>query len=137
MKVPILIFVLLSTKLCESRVASNEADVNTGQLQVESKRPTLACTLRTLNVGDPYPSVIVKWRDQVHALTWDSNRQEVIHENYKLPSVSHSYPSSGGLSGGGTVSAPRDPFGDATVLPDSYSSEDVVKFFREDCKRPY
>lgn len=137
MKVPVIILTLFFLKLSDARVASSEADVESSQVQVSEKRPTLVCTLRTLNAGDPYPSVIVKWRNQINALTWDSGRQEVLHEDYKLPSVTHSYPGSGGLSGGGSSSVQQDPFSDATVISDSYSSEDILAFFREDCKRPY
>lgn len=136
MKVPILMFVLFITKFCDCRVATSEADVESGQVNVGDKRPRIACTLRTLNVADPYPSVIVKWRGKVNALTWSGDKKEVLNEDYKLPTVSHSYPGSGGLSGGES-SAPKDPFSDATIIPDSYTSEDILTFFREDCKIPY
>ncbi|CAG9787152.1 unnamed protein product [Diatraea saccharalis] len=136
MKLVVLICLLYSA-ICESRVAYSESDVQTGVADVTKEGPVkLQCTFRTLNGGDPYPSVIVRWHDRFHALTWDSEKKEVFRENYKHPTASHSYPGGSGLSGGEST-VTQELFNDATVVPDNFSQEDIIDSFRKDCVRPY
>ncbi|XP_059058683.1 uncharacterized protein LOC131852080 [Achroia grisella] len=123
--------VLLLSQFVDSRVASGEIYIETESDELAS----IPCILRTLQGGDPFPSVVVKWQGQVQRLTWNQDRSIRLDENYNQPQVSHSYPT-GGLSGGGQTEV-TDPFQNAPVVPDSYKIQDIKDWFSKQCILPY
>lgn len=134
------LFLLFTFELCAGRVAPGETGtiVVPEQNDGKSKAPlNFECKFRTLKVGDAYPSVVVRWNGQIQRMTWNSAGEVTSEQNYVHPvAPSHSYPSSGGLSGG-SVSAPKDPFFDAPVIPEVYEFQDIVDSFKRNCVRPY
>ncbi|KAM3966982.1 uncharacterized protein ACR2FA_011866 [Aphomia sociella] len=130
MKLLLVYTVFLLSQFTESRIASSETD-----LEIDQKEFNAPCIFRTLQGGDPYPSVVVKWQGQVQRLTWNSDRSIRLDSNYKQPSVTHSYPA-GGLSGG-KQTAVSDPFGDAPVVPETYTVEEIKEWFGKHCIVPY
>lgn len=106
--------------------------------EVIPENPALSfdCHFRTLQGGDPYPSVVVKWQNEVQRLTWNSDGEAIFERNYKQPISSHSYPSSSGLSGDGTTTT-VNPFVDAPVIPDNYTWDDIFNKFVKMCRKPY
>lgn len=138
MKLLLPVLVLIITELSEGRVATSETDVKPLPVSdVKDRTPlNFPCKFRTLQGGDPYPSVVVRWQGKIQRLTWGQDGQISYEQNYIYPTQSHAYPSSGGLSGdSGTTYS--DPFGDASVVPDDYLFGDIVAWFSRDCKRPY
>lgn len=133
MKLLLALFVLFYSNASEARIASEE-----GVTPILQDRPKiqLECKLRSLE-GDPYPSVVVKWLGENQRLTWNSKGEVTFERNFKLPSASHSYPSSGGLSGDSTTAKTTDPFADSEVVSDDNVWEDIVTWFTTKCTRPY
>lgn len=131
---------LLIIQWCDARVASSETDVIPNvNTNVKEREPLhYPCIFRTLQSGDSYPSVVVRWQNQVQRLTWNSNGDVKLDQNYKQPVISFSYPPSGGLSGdGGEPTTTAKPFADAPVVPDGYIAQDIVDWFSKECVRPY
>ncbi|KAJ2947528.1 hypothetical protein O0L34_g17317 [Tuta absoluta] len=136
MKFLLLFFVVYLSCSSEGRVAFEERfDTTVAPDTQKSQELRMECKLRSLQ-GDPFPSVIVRWQRAVHRFTWDSNGEVMFERNFKQASQSHSYPSSGGLSGDTTTARPSDPFRDAVVISDQYTWDDIVNSFTLDCKRP-
>lgn len=131
-------FLFLILHLSEARVASSETSVGAIVTSEVKERPPLhyPCVFRSLP-GDPYPSVIVRWQDQLQMFTWNSEGRARYKMNYKYPAVqqSHSYPS-GGLSGDGGAGTTAKPFSDVPVVPEYYVFDDIVQWFNKDCVRP-
>lgn len=113
----------------ETIVVPESSDVKNPPLQFE-------CKFRTLQGGDAYPSVVVRWNGQIQRMTWNSAGEVTYEQNYVYPVAFHVYPSSDGLSGGSS-SAPTDPFFDAPVISDAYTFDDIVASFKSNCVRPY
>lgn len=133
-----LLFVLSLLRIGECRTASSEVDIVSAVTTVEKREPLrLACTFRTLKSTEPYPSVVVKWHNQVQRFTWKANGDVTFEKDYKHEVVSHGYPTSGGLSGSAQTTTPSDPFANAPVAPDEYTWEDLVTWFQNSCSRPY
>ncbi|KAG6451282.1 hypothetical protein O3G_MSEX007033 [Manduca sexta] len=117
---------------CECRVASSEeSDSSSSE---ETTRPPLnfPCIFRTLE-GESYPSVVVRWRGELQKFAWYHGDDIVFSQDYKYKSASHSYPSSGGLSGGDVVS---DPFANAPVINKDYTLDEITAAFRNNCAKP-
>ncbi|KAF9416223.1 hypothetical protein HW555_006382 [Spodoptera exigua] len=130
----LLLFVL---ELCEGRVAQQTETIAVPENSHAKDLPLkFECKFRTLQGGDAYPSVVVRWHGQIQRMTWNSAGEVTFEQNYVYPVAFHVYPSSNGLSGG-SESAPTDPFFDAPVISDSYSFDDIVASFKTNCVRPY
>lgn len=127
--------------LCEGRprVATSDAEVKPAGTSDAKVRPplTFPCMFRTLQGGDAYPSVVVRWHGQIQRVTWNSNGEVTYDQNYVHPTQSHSYPSSSSGLSGDSGSSNSDPFGDAFIVPDDYVFDDIVASFTQNCKRPY
>lgn len=123
--------------LCEGRVAQQTETIVVPESS-DVKNPPLKfeCKFRTLQGGDAYPSVVVRWNGQIQRMTWNSAGEVTYEQNYVYPVAFHVYPNSGGLSGGSS-SAPTDPFFDAPVISDDYTFDDIVASFKSNCVRPY
>ncbi|XP_026759774.2 uncharacterized protein LOC113518937 [Galleria mellonella] len=130
MKIVLLISLLLLSQFVDSRVASGETNI-----EEYDELTSVPCVLRTLQGGDPFPSVVVKWQGELQRLTWNKDRSIRLDQNYKQPEVSHAYPT-GGLSGG-QQTVVVDPFRDAPVVPDSYKVEDIKEWFSKQCVTSY
>ncbi|PZC72037.1 hypothetical protein B5X24_HaOG211987 [Helicoverpa armigera] len=130
--------ILFTFGLCGARVVpATDSIVVPDRTDVKERAPlSYTCKFRTLQGGDAYPSVVVRWHGQIQRMTWDSAGEVTYEQNYVYPAAFHVYPSSDGLSGG-SAQAPTDPFPDAPVIPDEYVFEDIVESFKRDCKRPY
>lgn len=137
MKYLLHLFLLFVFELCEGRVAYSETAVLAPETNVKERAPlNFPCKFRTLQGGDAYPSVVVRWHGQIQRMTWNSAGEVTSEQNYKHPNASHAYPSSGGLSGD-SPTVPSDPFPDAPVVPDDYVFDDIVTWFSRGCSRPY
>lgn len=132
MKYSVLIFVLLAYS------ESKSIQENDSKLVIQDKpKLQLECTFRGLQ-GDPYPSIVVRWLGEMQRLTWDSNGDVKFDRSFKLPPMqSHSYPSSGGLSGDTTTAKPFNPFENAPIVADYYTWDDILESFVKDCKKPF
>nr|XP_004925679.1 uncharacterized protein LOC101739120 [Bombyx mori] len=136
----LLVVLLFLYDSCYGRVALQETDiVSQRRTDVKDLSSSLTCTLRTLDAGDPYPSVLVNLNNDLKKITWNSNG-EVIQNYFIPPVVSHSYPtfkglSGSGLSGGGTSSPDYRSL--ATYVDGGYTIEEVVDWFRNTCQKPY
>lgn len=131
---------LLIIQWCDARVASSETGIvpNVNINVKERELLNYPCVFRTLQSYDPYPSVVVKWQNQVQRLTWTVDGIAKLHRNYKQPKLTFTYPSSGGLSGdGGAPTTTPEPFAEAPVVPDNYDVTDIIDWFSRVCVKPY
>lgn len=126
------IILLLAIYTSDSRTVPDDGH---GQI-LENPALTFDCHFRTLQGGDPYPSVVVRWQKDVQRLTWNMGGEAIFERNYKQPMTSHSYPSSNGLSGDAATTT-VDPFADAPVIPDHFSWDEIYSTFVKLCRRPY
>lgn len=132
MKYSILIFVLLAYSESKS-IQEND----TKSVLQDKPKLQLECNFKSLQ-GDPYPSVVVRWSGEMQRLTWDSKGYVKFDRSFKLPPMqSHSYPSSSGLSGDKTTAKPFDPFENAPIIADYFTSDDILDSFVKDCKKPF
>ena len=139
MKYLLPLFLLFTFDLCAGRVAPGETEtiVAPERTDVKERAPLVfECKFRTLQGGDAYPSVVVRWNGQIQRMTWGAGGEVKSEQNYVYPAAFHVYPSSDGLSGGSS-SAPTDPFPDAPVIPEEYVFDDIVASFTRNCVRPY
>lgn len=121
----------------EARVALSEKVIDAVFTSEAKERPPLhyPCTFRSLP-GDPYPSVVLKFQNQVQRSTWDAEGKVKFDRNYEYPvQQSHSYPSGAPLSGGSGTTA--KPFSDVPIVPEGYIYDDIIQWFTKDCVRPY
>ncbi|KAL0832204.1 hypothetical protein ABMA28_001658 [Loxostege sticticalis] len=112
MKVPVLIFALFLFAFTECRNVKRDVD-----------RPKIQCNF--LDGVGAHPFLFVKWGGVPYVLTWDKDAVAVLKKlNQPCPYA----PKHG---------AGKQPLKNAPDFASSYTEQDILNFFAEDCTKPF